>query len=38
MPTAETTQISSNGLRYASKENGSPFQGISGSGETMSCI
>jgi hypothetical protein len=38
MPSAETTQISTNGLRYTSKEGGSPFTGISGSGETMSCI
>ncbi len=32
------TQISMTGLRYVSKENGSPFQGIGSSGETLSCI
>jgi hypothetical protein len=34
----EETQISQTGLRYTAKENGSPFQGMSGTGETMSCI
>ena len=38
MPSAETTQISKNGLRYISKEGGSTFADISGSGITMSCI
>lgn len=33
-----TTQISPTGLRYTAKENGSAFQGMGGSGETMSCI
>lgn len=33
-----TTQISPTGLRYTAKENGSAYQGMSGSGETMSCI
>jgi hypothetical protein len=36
--TNETTSISENGLRYTSKENGSPFQGMGGTGETLSCI
>ena len=34
----ETTEISSTGLRYVSKENGSPFQGSGSTGETISCI
>ena len=34
----ETTQISQTGLRYTSKENGSQYQGVGGSGHTMSCI
>ncbi len=34
----EDTLISPTGLRYTSKENGSPFQGMGGMGETMSCI
>jgi hypothetical protein len=34
MPTA----ISDSGLRYTSKEGGSPFQGMGGAGEMMSCI
>jgi hypothetical protein len=34
----ETTQISETGLRYTSKENGSPFQGMGATGETRSCI
>jgi len=34
----EATQVSENGLRYTSKENGSPFQGMAGGGETLSCI
>ncbi|BCO25829.1 hypothetical protein MIZ03_0708 [Rhodoferax lithotrophicus] len=38
MPHTMTTQISPTGLRYTAKQNGSPFQGISGSGETMSCM
>lgn len=33
-----TTQISTTGLRYTAKENGSMFQSLSGSGATMSCI
>jgi NAD-dependent SIR2 family protein deacetylase len=32
------TQVSTSGLRYTAKENGSIFQGLSGSGKTMSCI
>jgi hypothetical protein len=35
---ATITQISPSGLRYTAKENGSAYQGMSGSGETMSCI
>jgi len=34
----EETVVATTGLRYTSKENGSPFQGMGGSGETMSCI
>jgi hypothetical protein len=34
----EETSISPTGLRYTAKENGSPFQGMGGSGEMMSCI
>lgn len=34
----ETNSISETGLRYTSKEGGSPFQGMGGAGETMSCI
>ena len=34
----QTTQISDTGLRYVSKENGSPFQGMGTPGETISCI
>jgi hypothetical protein len=32
------THISQTGLRYVSKENGSPFQGMGSTGETISCI
>ena len=32
------TLVSSCGLRYTSKENGSPYQSIGGTGETLSCI
>jgi len=38
MPSTQTTQIALNGLRYLSKENGSPFQGAGSTGETISCI
>jgi hypothetical protein len=38
MQSTAITQISATGLRYTSKENGSAYQGMSGSGETMSCI
>jgi hypothetical protein len=38
MRSTATTQISATGLRYTAKENGSAYQGMSGSGETMSCI
>jgi len=34
----EETVISETGLRYTSKENGSPFQGMGRTGETLSCI
>jgi hypothetical protein len=34
----EETLVSQNGLRYASKENGSPFRGMGETGETLSCI
>lgn len=34
----ETTEICNTGLRYKSKENGSPFVGMGGPGETRSCI
>lgn len=36
-PLAENL-VSQNGLRYTSKEGGSPFQGMGGTGQTMSCI
>jgi hypothetical protein len=32
------TLVSLSGLRYTSKENGSPYQSIGGTGETLSCI
>jgi hypothetical protein len=32
------TKISPTGLRYTSKSNGSPYQGMGGHGETLSCI
>lgn len=38
MLNTETTQISPSGLRHTIKQNGSPFQGMGASGETMSCI
>jgi len=38
MPNSQTTQISQTGLRYVSKENGSPFVGMGATGETISCI
>ena len=34
----EETLVSPTGLRYTSKTNGSPFQGMGSGGETMSCI
>jgi hypothetical protein len=34
----EPSQIASSGLRYTVKENGSAFQGMGQSGETLSCI
>lgn len=34
----EETVISPTGLRYTSKANGSLFQGVGGTGETLSCI
>ena len=34
----EPSQMSPSGLRYTSKENGSAFQGMGQSGETLSCI
>ena len=34
----DSTLISSTGLRYLAKENGSPFQGMGSTGETISCI
>jgi len=37
MPRDESTKIASDGLRYKSKESGSPFGG-SGSMGTMSCF
>ena len=38
MYNVETTKISDSGLRYISKESGSPFQGMGATGETRSCI
>ena len=32
------TLVALSGLRYTSKENGSPYQSIGGTGETLSCI
>jgi hypothetical protein len=34
----EGNSISPTGLRYTAKENGSPFSGMGGSGEMISCI
>ena len=34
----EQNVVSDTGLRYTSKEGGSPFQGMGGAGETLSCI
>ena len=34
----EHTVVSDTGLRYTSKDGGSPFQGMGGTGETLSCI
>lgn len=34
----DKTQITSDGLRYTNKKNGSPFQGMGRTGETMSCM
>ncbi len=31
-------EVSSSGLRYTSRENGSPFVGMGKVGETMSCM
>ena len=33
-----TTEIAPTGLRYTSKENGSPYRDFGGSGDTMSCV
>ena len=38
MHNTEPSQINASGLRYTSKENGSAFQGMGLSGETLSCI
>jgi hypothetical protein len=38
MSNYQITQVSDTGLRYVSKENGSPFQGMGTPGETISCI
>jgi hypothetical protein len=38
MDKSEETKIAASGLRYTSKEGGSPFQGMADSGETLSCI
>jgi hypothetical protein len=35
---SHTTNISASGLRYVSKESGSPFQGMGALGDTRSCI
>ena len=34
----QETAIAPSGLRYTSKENGSPFQGMGSSGEMLSCM
>ena len=34
----ESSQMTASGLRYTAKENGSAFQGMGQSGETLSCI
>jgi hypothetical protein len=34
----ESTKISDSGLRYLTKENGTPFQAAGAPGETRSCI
>lgn len=38
MYNSDTTRITADGLRYTSKQNGSPFRGMGSVGETMSCI
>ena len=38
MDTDEETLVSPTGLRYTSKQGGSPFQGMGRGGETLSCI
>lgn len=38
MPETQTTLISPTGLRYITKEGGSPFQGAGSAGDTISCI
>jgi hypothetical protein len=38
MYSTDTTKISQTGLRYTTKESGSPYRDTGGSGETMSCI
>jgi hypothetical protein len=38
MSNNDTTHISASGLRYVSKESGSPFQGMGALGDTRSCI
>ena len=34
----QTTEIAATGLRYTSKEGGSPFQGMGGNGDVRSCL
>jgi hypothetical protein len=38
MYTNDESVISDTGLRYTSKTNGSPFQGMGSAGEMLSCI
>ena len=35
---SEDTRIAASGLRYTTKESGSPFQGMGANGEVRSCL
>jgi hypothetical protein len=38
MNKSEANEIASTGLRYVSKESGSPFEGMGANGEVRSCL